>query len=146
MPDRQLDAVVIGGGIAGMQCALDLADQDLQVALIEREAVIGSVFDVWMLVPGWVRGESTPQEAGVRIVDVVNHIDHICQLAGNSRHCGIGSDLDGGFGREQTPIDLQSIADVQSLVSLLADRGYSPEDIEGIMHGNWIRRLGEIWS
>jgi len=36
-----VDALVIGGGIAGMQAALDLADQGFQVALVEREASIG---------------------------------------------------------------------------------------------------------
>ena len=76
----------------------------------------------------------------------VEQIDHICQLAGTARHCGIGSDLDGGFGREQAPQDLDSIADLQSLTGLLAERGYSRHDIEGIMHGNWISRLNEIWS
>jgi membrane dipeptidase len=121
------------------------ADEQLK-ALIERDAVIGAAFDVWMVVPGWVRGESTPEEANVRIAHVVDHIDHICQLAGNVRHCGVGSDLDGGFGREQSPVDLQSIADLQQLVALLAERGYREADIEAIMHGNWIRQLRQIWS
>jgi heterodisulfide reductase subunit A len=35
------DALVVGGGIAGMQTALDIADQGFQVALVEREASIG---------------------------------------------------------------------------------------------------------
>jgi membrane dipeptidase len=121
------------------------SDEQLQ-ALFERDAVIGVAFDAWMVVPGWVRGESTPQEANVKIAHAVDHIDHICQLAGSTRFCGIGSDLDGGFGREQTPTDLNSIADLQEVAALLADRGYSGEDIRAIMHGNWIRRLQEIWS
>ena len=72
--------------------------------LIARGAVIGAAFDAWMIVPGWVRGQSTPESAGVTLDRLIDHIDHICQLAGNARHCGIGSDLDGGFGREQCPV------------------------------------------
>jgi membrane dipeptidase len=113
-------------------------------ALIERDAVIGVAFDAWMMHPGWVRGETTPEEVGLKLERIVEHIDHICQLAGNARHCGIGSDLDGGFGREQCPADLNSIADLQRLATILDDRGYAPEDVQAIMHGNWIRRLDEI--
>ena len=69
-----------------------------------------------------------------------------CQLAGNARHVGIGSDLDGGYGREQCPYDMETIADMQSLAPILAGRGYAAEDVEAIMHGNWIRRLNDIWS
>ncbi|MDP6444328.1 MAG: membrane dipeptidase [Pirellulaceae bacterium] len=115
-------------------------------ALIERDAVIGMAYDAWMMQPNWVRGVTDPRETGVNIARSLMHIDHICQLAGNTRHVGIGSDLDGGFGREQCPYDLESIADLQSLTTLLADRGYANDDIEAIMHGNWIRRLREIWS
>ncbi len=111
--------------------------------LIRRNAVIGAAFDAWMMVPGWVRGKTTPQETGVKIETSVDHIDHICQLAGTSRHCAIGSDLDGGYGTEQTAMDLDSIADLQNLATILARRGYSPSDIAGIMHGNWIRKLSE---
>jgi membrane dipeptidase len=111
--------------------------------LIRRDAVIGGAFDAWMMVPGWIRGKTTPTETGVTIATIADHIDHICHLAGTSRHCAIGSDLDGGYGTEQTPMDLDSIADLQKLTGIFESRGYSPEDIAGIMHGNWIRKLGE---
>ncbi|HEY2411674.1 MAG TPA: membrane dipeptidase [Pirellulaceae bacterium] len=111
--------------------------------LIRRDAIIGAAFDAWMMVPGWVRGQSTPHETGCKIETIVDHIDHICQLAGSSRHCAIGSDLDGGYGTEQTPLDLDSIADLQRLKGILAHRGFSESDIAGIMHGNWIRKLAE---
>ena len=113
--------------------------------LVQRNAVIGVAFDAWMLVPGWVRGESTPDRAGVTLESVANHIDHICQIAGNARHCGIGSDLDGGFGREQCPSDVETIADLARLPALLATRGYSHEDIEQIAHGNFVRFLRNAW-
>jgi membrane dipeptidase len=117
------------------------SDEQLQ-ELIRRDAVIGAAFDAWMMVPGWVRGKTTPTDTGVKIETIVDHLDHICQLAGTSRHCAIGSDLDGGYGTEQTALDLDSIADLARLTEILARRGYSPEDIAGIMHGNWIRKFG----
>jgi membrane dipeptidase len=113
--------------------------------LIARDAVIGVAFDAWMLVPGWVRGRTTPDSAGVTLETVVDHIDHICQIAGNARHCGIGSDLDGAFGREQCPSDVHTIADLSRLPAVLAARGYSAQDIEGIAHGNFVRFLRETW-
>ena len=113
-------------------------------AIIQRDGVIGVAFDAWMLQPGWVKGESTNE--GVFIAHVVDHIDHICQLAGDSRHVGIGTDLDGGFGREQSPCDLDTIADLQRLPELLAERGYEEADIAAILHGNWIRLLRRAWG
>ncbi len=77
---------------------------------------------------------------------IIDHFDHICQIAGNSLHIGIGSDLDGAFGREQCPYDLETIADLQTLPSLLVRRGYSSEDVENIMHGNWLRFLRNAWN
>jgi len=115
-------------------------------ALIARGAVIGGALDAWMMVPGWIRGKTTPEEAGVKLRHLVDHMDHICQLAGNARHVGIGTDLDGGFGREQCPLDLQTIADLPRIAELLAERGYSSSDIAGIMHGNWIRFLEQAWG
>jgi membrane dipeptidase len=115
-------------------------------ALVERDAVIGGVLDAWMLVPGWRRGQSSPEAEGVKLETLVEHIDHVCQVAGSSRHSGIGSDLDGAFGREQTAADLDSIADLARLSNLLAARGYTSADIEGIMHGNFLRVLREAWA
>ncbi len=112
-------------------------------AIFQRDGVIGAALDVWMLLPGWIEGHST--NAGITLADVVDHIDHICQLAGNSRHAAIGSDLDGGFGREQSPSDLDTIADLQRLAALLAERGYSGGDVAAIMHGNWLRLLRQSW-
>ena len=118
------------------------SDEQLRF-IIERGGVIGAAFDVWMLQPGFIKGTSN---AGVTIDTVIDHIDHVCQLAGNSRHAAIGSDLDGGFGREQSPCDLDTIADFQRLPGKLAARGYSDGDIANILHGNWIRWLREAWS
>jgi membrane dipeptidase len=119
---------------------------DMIKALISRGAVIGGVFDAWMLSPGWIRGKSTPKERNVTLATLLDHMDHICQLAGNADHIGIGSDLDGAFGKEQCPADLDSIADLQKIPTLLKQRGYSPQDIEKVMHGNWLRFLKKAWS
>jgi membrane dipeptidase len=114
--------------------------------LISRGAVIGGALDAWMMVPDWVRGQSTPQEKGVNLNVLIDHLDHICQLAGNTEHIGLGTDLDGGFGTEQGPADLDTIADLQKLPELLSKRGYSEQDIEGIMSGNWLRFLRRAWA
>lgn len=114
--------------------------------LIARGGVIGAALDAWMMVPGWIRGKTTPKEAGVTLEHMLDHIDHVCQLAGNARHAAIGTDLDGGFGREQCPGDLDTIADLARIPAMLAKRGYSPSDIEGVMHGNWLRFLESAWQ
>lgn len=113
-------------------------------AIISRAGVIGVAFDNWMLRPGWTRGAKDNER--VTLAHVADHIDHICQLAGNSHHAAIGSDLDGGFGREQSPSDLDTIADLQHLTEVLSKRGYKDEDIAGIMHRNWLRFLREAWE
>jgi membrane dipeptidase len=114
--------------------------------LVARDAVIGIAFDAWMLIPGWVRGQSTPAAAGVTLSTVADHIDRVCRIAGNARHCGIGSDLDGAFGREQCPQDVHTIADLARLPDVLAARGYSAPDRELIAHGNFLRFLENAWA
>jgi len=115
-----------------------LSDEQIKI-LIERGAVIGAAFDAWMLVPNWIKGKTQPRDAGVNLSHVADHIDHICQLAGNARHGGIGSDLDGAFGREQGPIDVETIADLAKLEQILAGRRYDAESIRAIMYGNFLR-------
>jgi len=105
--------------------------------LVNRDTVIGVALDAWMLYPDWKKGQ-TPHDA-VQMDAVCDHVDHICQVAGNCRHAAIGSDLDGGYGTEQTPAGLDSIADLQILGEILARRGYADEDIDAVFHGNWLR-------
>ena len=116
------------------------SDEQLKF-VIERNGVIGVACDAVMLEPGWVRGQSKPQMTMERVVE---NIDHVCQLAGNCQHSGIGSDLDGGYGFEQTPADLNTIADLQKIPELLDRRGYKPEDVEAIMHANWLRFFAQV--
>lgn len=112
--------------------------------LIERDAVIGAAMDAWMLEPGWI--QHVTQGATVTVEDYVNHIDHVCQLAGNARHAAIGTDLDGGYGTEQTPRDHDTYIDMQKVPEILRKRGYAESDIEAICHGNWLRKLADVWG
>ncbi|MEO5592127.1 MAG: membrane dipeptidase [Chitinophagaceae bacterium] len=121
------------------------SDEQIKI-LISRGAVIGAAMDAWMIVPGWVHRQSTPRQMNCNLEKLIDHMDHICQLAGNCRHIGMGSDLDGGYGKEQCPYDLDTIADLQKIPLLLNKRGYSGSDIENIMHGNWLRFLKQAWG
>jgi membrane dipeptidase len=114
--------------------------------LITRNAVIGIPLDAWMMVPNWIRGESTPKSMGVTLDLMIDNIDHVCQLSGNALHVGIGTDLDGAFGKEQTPLDLDTIADLQKIPSMLSKKGYSKIDIENIMSQNFINFLQRVWN
>ena len=113
-------------------------------AVISRDGVIGVALDNWMIRPGWTRGAKDNER--VTLAHVTDHIDYICQLAGNSQHAAIGSDLDGGFGREQSPSDLDTIEDLQRMAEILSRRGYRDVDIAVIMHGNWLRVLRKAWK
>jgi membrane dipeptidase len=114
--------------------------------LIERDAVIGAAFDAWMIIPGWIREQSDPEKMNCNLEKIIDHIDHICQLAGNSLHAGIGSDLDGGFGKEQCPYDLDTIEDLKDFPALLTSRGYKSDDVNNIMGENWLRFLKKTWE
>lgn len=109
--------------------------------LIERDAVIGGCLDVWMLKPNLKQRQINPREVGANLEVLIDHYDHICQIAGNSLHIAIGSDLDGTFGTEQSPYDLDTIADLQKYQHLLAGRGYTDADIENIFYKNWLRLM-----
>lgn len=122
-----------------------LTDEQIK-ALVDRNSVIGGVLDAWMLKPRWVRGKSDPEMENITLDILIDHYDHICQIAGNSRHIAIGSDLDGMFGREQSPRDMNTIADLQLLKALLAKRGYTQQDIENVFHKNWLRFLQNAWG
>ncbi|MEO6914935.1 MAG: membrane dipeptidase [Chitinophagaceae bacterium] len=119
---------------------------DMIRALVSKNAVIGVALDAWMMVPDWVRGKSDPRQMNCSLETIIDHLDHICQLAGNAKHVGIGSDLDGAFGTEQSPYDLDTIAGLANFDRLLKKRGYGNEDISHILSGNWLSFLKRAWS
>jgi membrane dipeptidase len=123
-----------------------LSDQQIK-ALADRNAVIGVACDVWMIVSNWQRCQTTHNDRNdATLARLADHIDHMCQLLGNTLHVGIGTDLDGGFGNEQTPSDLKSVADLPKLWDILISRGYSAGDLKNIAHKNFIDFLLREWT
>lgn len=117
-----------------------ISDQQI-AAVVARGGVIGVVMDEWMLVPGYVRGDSQRQRASLE--SVVAHIDHICSIAGGIDHVAIGSDLDGGFGTEQSPVGLETIADLHQIAEVMIQQGYSDSQVNQVFSGNWLRFFRE---
>ena len=77
---------------------------------------------------------------------MIDHIDHICQIAGNARHCGIGSDLDGAFGTRADARRTSTRSPTSRAFRNCSARGYSDEDVALVAHGNFIRFLRSAWS
>lgn len=113
-----------------------LSDDQIEM-VAKRSGVVGVVLDAWMLDAGFKQHESA--DSSVTLDRLADHIDHICQIAGSSAHAGIGSDLDGGFGAEQTPADLETINDLNRIADILLGRGFSDKDVEGVMYGNFLK-------
>ncbi|MCP4424228.1 MAG: peptidase M19 [Chloroflexi bacterium] len=117
---------------------------DAQIRLIgERGGVIGTVLFNKFLRRQHAMGD--PKQR-VTLDYVVAHIDHVCQVLGSADHVGIGSDLDGGFGREDIPAEMDSIADLPLIAGKLRECGYAEADIVNIMGGNWINMLRRVFD
>jgi membrane dipeptidase len=116
------------------------SDEQLK-AIFARGGVVGVALDSWMLMFGW----NIANNHQVTLGHVCDQIAYMCDLAGDTHHVALGTDLDGGFGREQSPSDLDTILDLQKLVGMLQKRGFAKEDIADIMHGNWLRLLNGAW-
>jgi len=114
--------------------------------LIERGAVIGGMLDCWAMDIRFIDTVSDPWQLDVKLEKLVDHWDHICQIAGNTNHIAIGSDLDGIFGTEQSPWDMNSIADLQKYTEILLRRGYTADDIDRIFYKNWLDFIRKAWA
>jgi membrane dipeptidase len=123
--------------IRGIPINRHLKDETIH-HLIERDGVMGIVPLNGFLDWEW-RNNGGKQAVSLDLV--VDQIDHVCQIAGDTRHVGIGTDFDGGFGVESVPAEIDSIADLPQLTPRLKERGYNGEDIENIFHKNWLRIL-----
>lgn len=116
-----------------------LSDEQIML-LAERDGVAGAVLFNPFIKKGWTR---TDRKADVRLADYIAMIDYVCQLTGNSRYVGIGSDIDGGFGSEAMPAEIDTTSDFVKIAYALQERGYNQEDIENIMGGNFLRKIRE---
>ena len=114
-----------------------LSDRAIR-GIIERNGVIGIVFFNAFLKTGWRKSDGREE---ITLGHIVAQIDHICQLAGDARHVGFGTDFDGGFGLESVPSGIDTIADLQKLAPLLSERGYTETDIAAIFGENFINHL-----
>jgi len=121
---------------------------DMIKAITDRGGVIGTVFAEQMLSPSWNWDDPSTHYANSTrpMKAAIEHISHICELTGNTDHVAFGTDLDGGFGRELSPIDYNTIDDLQIFLDNLRDSGYGEEDVEKIAHGNLIRFFKEAWE
>jgi membrane dipeptidase len=106
--------------------------------LIARDGIIGVVPYCAFLEAGWKKGD--PRD-DFSLADLAAHVDHICQMAGDARHVGLGSDFDGGFGLNAVPADIDTIADLQKLAPILEMKGYNSEEVAAILGENWLRHL-----
>ncbi len=109
-----------------------LSDEMIK-ALIERGGVIGmNFYDKFLL---------GPEEYGTRratLADLLRHIRHVCDLAGSANHVALGTDMDGGLGREQIPQEILTSADLPKVADALSDAGFGHDDVCNIMGGNWL--------
>ncbi len=112
---------------------------DLICRMADRGGVMGIMPVNAMLDPLWRRND--PRLPLERFVQA---IDHVCQVVGHAECVGLGSDLDGGFGRESVPLGLETIADLGKIEALLLERDYRASDVTAILSGNWLRVMREV--
>jgi membrane dipeptidase len=107
---------------------------EMILALARRNAVIGINFFDKFLIP--------PEEYGTRratLVDLTRHVRHMCDVIGNARHVAIGTDMDGGLGRDQIPVEIQTSGDLPRVADALSSFGFNDEDVRNILGQNWLR-------
>jgi membrane dipeptidase len=128
------NAAALLPGYAGNR---QLVDEVIQ-GILERDGIIGVVPFCKFLNPDWKTGD--PRDS-ITLETLAAHVDHICQMAGDARHVGLGSDFDGGFGLSGVPAGIDTIADLQKLGPVLASKGYNDEQVAAVLGGNWLRHL-----
>ena len=101
-------------------------------ALAERAGVIGLVLYNGFLEPGWNGDRSISVTLNEHLR---RHADHVARVCGWS-YVGIGSDLDGGFGLEESPSEIDTVADLHRVGEVV------PTEVrETVLGANWLRFL-----
>ena len=117
-----------------------LSDEMIQ-AMVQREGIIGGVLFNKFLSQDWEKNGRRKET--VTLSHFVKQIEHICDVAGDTKHVGIGSDLDGGFGRESIPAEMDTIADLPKIAVALSEAGFSDAEVDCILGKNWLRFLNQ---
>ncbi|MGB8212892.1 MAG: membrane dipeptidase [Anaerolineales bacterium] len=115
-----------------------LPPDDVLKGLVARDGIIGVVPFCLFLKADWKNGDARDD---ITLATLAAHVDHICQMAGDARHVGLGTDFDGGFGLEAVPVGIDTIADLQKLGPILEAKGYNETDVTAILGENWLRHL-----
>jgi membrane dipeptidase len=115
-----------------------LLQDDIIHSILERDGIIGVVPFCRFLNFEWKIGD---RRDGITLETVAAHVDRICQMVGDARHVGLGSDFDGGFGLSAAPAGVDTIADLQKLGPFLAAKGYNDDQVAAVLGGNWLRHL-----
>lgn len=110
-------------------------------AIAERNGVIGMNFFDKFLLPFDQYGQRR-----ATLDDLIAHIKHICDLTGSADHVAIGTDMDGGLGREQIPQEIVTAADLPKVGEALRHAGFGAADIAKIESGNWQRIFARLRS
>lgn len=114
-----------------------LSDEMIRL-LAERDGVMGVVLYNRFLKQGWTAQDG---KHAVPFETIIRVIDSVCELTGSARHVGIGSDFDGGFGANAIPEGIDTVTDLLKIGDALRERGYSPDDVQAILGGNFTRQL-----
>lgn len=101
--------------------------------IIRRGGVVGLNLFSPFLVPGGGR------DRRATLAEAIAHVDHICTIAGNRMHVGLGSDMDGGFSARMLPEGIDHPRDVIRLAEALRDIGWNDADIALFSRNNWLR-------
>ncbi len=112
-----------------------LLSDEVITKLIARDGLIGVMPINAFLNADWKEDGGKPA-LSLRLM--AEQIDYICQMAGNARHVGIGTDFDGGFGVEKVPAEIDTIADIPRLFPFLEELGYDSKEIDRIASGNFL--------
>jgi membrane dipeptidase len=106
---------------------------DMIKAIANRGGVIGiNFYDKFTMLP------KDYGKRAAKLSDIVQHMKYMCDLLGNANHVAIGTDLDGGIGRENIPPELQTIADLYKVGDALSEAGFNDEDVQKILSTNWL--------
>ncbi|MBY0262657.1 MAG: membrane dipeptidase [Phycisphaerales bacterium] len=101
--------------------------------IVRRDGVVGLNLYTKFLDPAL-------KDAGRASIErTLAHVEHVCMLAGSTRHAALGTDMDGGFAADRMPEGIDTPAGLDRLLEGLARKGWGDEDLAAFACENWGR-------